>query len=295
MAARRARHHHAARARPRRSPAPSPTPAASSSCRRSPGWARPHWDPDARGLIIGITRGTTRAHLVRATLEAIAFEVRDVVDVMTARRRHRAPGAVRRRRGGGQRPALPAAGDQLQVPVRRPQVAETTALGAAFLAGLATGVWSSTDELADTWRLDRRFEPGARDDAGYAPLAGRGRPCDERVEALARGRRRRRPAPSTSSAAYRPAIVTTVPPSERRRAGPARAGSATAAPAAATATNDDHTRPAQAELRPGQGADDERGHRGGDRQTRTSRSGLAGTTCMGGEERMTKIMDRRSS
>jgi len=57
--------------------------------------------------------------------------------------------------------------DQLQVAVRRPQVAETTALGAAFLAGLATGVWASTDELRDTWRLDKRFEPAARDDAGY--------------------------------------------------------------------------------------------------------------------------------
>src|SRR5205823_8285290 len=57
--------------------------------------------------------------------------------------------------------------DQLQVPVRRPVVAETTALGAAFLAGLATGVWSSTDELAKTWRLDRKFEPGSRDDASY--------------------------------------------------------------------------------------------------------------------------------
>ena len=58
--------------------------------------------------------------------------------------------------------------DQLQIPVERPAVAETTALGAAFLAGLATGTWSSRDELAATWRLDRRFKPGARDDPGYA-------------------------------------------------------------------------------------------------------------------------------
>jgi glycerol kinase len=131
------------------------------------GLGAPHWDPNARGTITGITRGTTRAHLVRATLEAIAFEVRDVVDVMT-------------RDAGVALPELSvdggaAANDllcelqatQLQVPVRRPQVAETTALGAAFLAGLATGTWSSTDELRDTWRLDRRFEPGARDDADY--------------------------------------------------------------------------------------------------------------------------------
>ena len=131
------------------------------------GLGAPHWDPDARGAILGLTRGTTRAHLVRAALEAIAFEVRDVVDVMT-------------RDAGIDLPELSVDGgasandllcqlqaDQLQVAVRRPQVAETTALGAAFLAGLATGLWSSTDELADTWRLDRRFEPGRRDDAGY--------------------------------------------------------------------------------------------------------------------------------
>ena len=131
------------------------------------GLGAPHWDPDARGAIFGITRGTTRAHLARATLEAIAFEVRDVVDVMT-------------RDAGVDLPELSVDGgaaandllcqlqaDQLQVAVRRPQVAETTALGAAFLAGLATGVWASTDELRDTWRLDKRFEPAARDDAGY--------------------------------------------------------------------------------------------------------------------------------
>jgi glycerol kinase len=132
------------------------------------GLGAPDWDPDARGAILGLTRGTTRAHLVRAALEAIAFEVRDVVDVMT-------------RDAGLDIPELSVDGgasandllcqlqaDQLQVAVRRPQVAETTALGAAFLAGLATGVWSSTEELRDTWRLDARFEPGTRDDAGHA-------------------------------------------------------------------------------------------------------------------------------
>ena len=131
------------------------------------GLGAPHWDPEARGMIIGITRGTTRAHIVRATLEAIAFEVRDVVDVMT-------------RDAGIAVPELSvdggaAANDllcqlqatQLQVPVRRPRVAETTGLGAAFLAGLAVGTWSSTGELRHTWKLDRRFEPGQRDDADY--------------------------------------------------------------------------------------------------------------------------------
>ncbi len=132
------------------------------------GLGAPDWDPEARGLIIGITRGTTRAHVVRATIEAIAYEVRDVVDVMTGE-------------SGVQLPRLAVDGgaaandllcelqaDQLGVAVERPKVLETTGLGAAFLAGLGTGVWSSTDALRGTWALDRRFEPQAeRDEAGY--------------------------------------------------------------------------------------------------------------------------------
>jgi len=132
------------------------------------GLGAPDWDPDARGAVFGITRGTTRAHLVRATLEAITFEVRDVFDVMvTGGWRER---CVLRADGGGAANGLlmQLQADQLQLPVERPQVAETTALGAAFLAGLATGEWSSPAELASTWRLGRRFEPGPRDDDGYA-------------------------------------------------------------------------------------------------------------------------------
>ena len=132
------------------------------------GLGAPHWDPDARGTVFGITRGTTRAHLVRATLEAIAFEVRDACDAMAAGLGTPAP--VLRVDGGGAANGLlmQMQADQLQAPVERPEVGETTALGAAFLAGLGTGVWSSLDEVAATWRLDRRFEPGTRDDAGYA-------------------------------------------------------------------------------------------------------------------------------
>jgi glycerol kinase len=133
------------------------------------GLGAPHWDPDARGTVLGITRGTTRAHLARATLDAIAFEVRDVVDAMTSE-------------AGCSVPSLQVDGgacandllcqlqaDQLGVSVQRPEVLETTALGAALLAGLGTGVWSSPQELAATWRLDRRFEPtaGVRDDGTH--------------------------------------------------------------------------------------------------------------------------------
>ena len=122
------------------------------------GLGAPHWDPHARGLIIGITRGTTRAHVVRATLEAIAFEVRDVLETMTAGGTHL---ATLRVDGGASANDLlcQLQADQLGVPVERPRLVETTALGAAFLAGLGTGVWSSTEDLRHTWQLDRSFAP----------------------------------------------------------------------------------------------------------------------------------------
>ncbi len=141
------------------------------------GLGAPDWDPAARGAIFGLTRGTTRAHLVRATLEAIAFEVRDVADLMAAETGRgpatsaaSSPDPVLRVDGGASANDLlmQLQADQLQVPVERPVVAETTAVGAAFLAGLGTGVWSSPAELAATWKLDRRFVPGARDESGYA-------------------------------------------------------------------------------------------------------------------------------
>jgi len=145
------------------------------------GLGAPDWDPDARGAIFGITRGTTRAHLIRAALEAIAFEVRDVADIMAAEAaaavlpspsaspRPQRPGPLRVDGGASVNDLLmQMQADQLQVPVERPVVAETTALGAAFLAGLATGIWSSPAELAATWRLDRRFVPGTRDESSYA-------------------------------------------------------------------------------------------------------------------------------
>ncbi len=120
------------------------------------GLGAPDWDPDARGLIIGLTRGTTRAHIVRATLEAIAFEVRDVLDTMPALTSLAVDG------GASANDLLcQLQADQIGVAVERPKVVETTALGAAFLAGLGTGVWKSTEELRDTWSLDHRFEPHA--------------------------------------------------------------------------------------------------------------------------------------
>jgi glycerol kinase len=134
------------------------------------GLGAPHWEPDARGTVLGITRGTTRAHLARATLDAIAFEVRDVVDAMTEEAGLEVPQLQVDGGAAANNLLCQLQSDQLGVPVQRPEVLETTALGAAFLAGLGTGVWSTQDELAQTWRLDRRFEPtaGVRDDGTHA-------------------------------------------------------------------------------------------------------------------------------
>ena len=131
------------------------------------GLGAPHWDPHARGLVIGVTRGTTRGHLVRATLEAIAFEVRDVVETPPS---STALTSLTVDGGASANDLLcRMQADQLGVPVERPRFVETTAIGAAFLAGLGTGVWSSFDELKATWQLDQRFEPsGSREDADAA-------------------------------------------------------------------------------------------------------------------------------
>jgi glycerol kinase len=125
------------------------------------GLGSPWWDPYARGAIVGITRGTTRAHLARATVESMAFQTRDVVDAMSAASGRE---VVAMRVDGGASVMgllLQLQADQLQVPVSRPTVQETTALGAAYLAGLAEGVWSSPDEVTENWVLDVEVEPAA--------------------------------------------------------------------------------------------------------------------------------------
>ncbi len=123
------------------------------------GLGAPHWDPGARGLLIGLTRGTGLAEIARATVDSIALQVADVLEAMEADTGSRL--AELRVDGGAARndALLQLQADLLEVPVERPVVTETTALGAAFLAGLAVGFWDGTDELAATWRLDRRFEP----------------------------------------------------------------------------------------------------------------------------------------
>jgi len=123
------------------------------------GLGAPHWDPYARGALVGLTRGTTSGHVARAALESIAYQVGDLLDAV-----HRDSGialAELRVDGGAARndTLLQFQADLLGVPVVRPAVTETTALGAAYLAGLAVGFWESTDEVAGQWRAERRFEP----------------------------------------------------------------------------------------------------------------------------------------
>jgi glycerol kinase len=123
------------------------------------GLGAPHWDPNVRGLICGLTLDATAAHLARAALESVAYQTFDLTSAMA-------------KDAGAQAAALRVDGgmaandwlcqflaDILQAPVERPASVETTALGAAFLAGLGTGMWSSLDDVSATWALDRRFEP----------------------------------------------------------------------------------------------------------------------------------------
>jgi len=123
------------------------------------GLGAPHWDMYARGTIVGLTRGSGRAHVVRAALEANAYQVRDVVEAMV----NDAGIPLRELRVDGGAAAndflMQFQADLLGVPVVRPKVTETTALGAAYLAGLAVGFWQSQEEIAALWQVDRRFAP----------------------------------------------------------------------------------------------------------------------------------------
>jgi glycerol kinase len=123
------------------------------------GLGAPHWDPYARGTIVGITRGTTAAHIARAAVDSIALQVADLADAM---RNDAASPLTELRVDGGASvndSLLQHQADIMQLPVVRPKVTETTALGAAYLAGLATGVWKRRDEIANHWQADRRYEP----------------------------------------------------------------------------------------------------------------------------------------
>jgi glycerol kinase len=123
------------------------------------GLGAPHWDPYARGLLCGITRGTTKAHIARAALEAIAHQVADVLDAMRADSRVELEELRVDGGAAANNLLLQFQADLLGVPIVRPQCLETTALGAALLAGLAVGFWDKLEEAAARYKVDRRFEP----------------------------------------------------------------------------------------------------------------------------------------
>ena len=123
------------------------------------GLGAPYWDPNARGTIIGLTRGSTVGHIARATLESMCYQTRDVLEAMEA---DSGVSLKTLRVDGGavvNNLLMQFQADILGVAVQRPKVAETTALGAAYLAGLAVGFWSSEQEVAEQWAIDRTFEP----------------------------------------------------------------------------------------------------------------------------------------
>ena len=123
------------------------------------GLGAPHWDPYARGTITGLTRGATAGHIARAALESIAFQTADLIQAMEA---DAALHLTELRVDGGATAnnlLMQFQADLLGVPAVRPRIAETTALGAAYLAGLAVGFWADQEEISTQWQVDRRFEP----------------------------------------------------------------------------------------------------------------------------------------
>lgn len=128
------------------------------------GLGTPYWDSDVRGAVFGLTRGTSKEHFVRATLESLAYQTKDVLSAMEADsgiqlKTLRVDGGVVKNNF-----LMNFQSDILNVPVERPVVNETTALGAAYLAGLAVGYWDSQEEIAEQWAIDRSFEPEMNDE-----------------------------------------------------------------------------------------------------------------------------------
>ena len=123
------------------------------------GLGAPYWDPHARGAILGLTRDTRMEHIARAAVDAMAYQTRDVLEVMQAEAGLTLPSLKVDGGAAANAMLLQFQADQLGVPVRRPVVAETTALGAAYLAGLAVGYWDGLDDVRRNWALDREFSP----------------------------------------------------------------------------------------------------------------------------------------
>jgi glycerol kinase len=139
------------------------------------GLGAPYWKPDARGTLTGLSRGTTMAHIARAAVESMAYQTAALLQAMQADAAAMgAPPLTELRADGGASvndALMQFQADLLGVPVVRPRVVETTALGAAYLAGLATGVYAGRDEVAAQWQAERRFEPAMSRDEAAARMA----------------------------------------------------------------------------------------------------------------------------
>lgn len=136
------------------------------------GLGAPYWDPYARGAVLGITRGTNKNHLVRATLESMAYQTKDLIDVMI---KDTGENLLNLKVDGGacaNNFLMQFQSDILEKPVLRPECIETTSLGAAYLAGLATGYWNSVDDILNNWQIDRIFEPDMSTDVREELLTG---------------------------------------------------------------------------------------------------------------------------
>ena len=136
------------------------------------GLGAPYWDQYARGTIVGITRGVNKYHIIRATLESLAYQVNDVLEAMKAD--SGIDLAALKVDGGASANdfLMQTQADIINAPVNRPQCVETTAMGAAYLAGLAVGYWSSKEDVIKNWAIDRTFEPALSDEDREAKVKG---------------------------------------------------------------------------------------------------------------------------
>ena len=136
------------------------------------GLGAPYWDPYARGTIVGITRGVNKYHIIRATLESLAYQVNDVLVAMEADSGIRLE-ALRVDGGASANDFLmQTQADIIGAPVNRPGCVETTAMGAAYLAGLAVGYWAGPEEIRKNWAIDRTFDPSIGEEERQAKLKG---------------------------------------------------------------------------------------------------------------------------
>jgi glycerol kinase len=138
------------------------------------GLGAPFWDAEARGTVVGITRGTTRREIARAALESVAYQTFDLIDAMRADFAAGGDGAVIRADGGMSASdwTMQCVADMIDAPVDRPVVRETTALGAGYLAGWHSGLYPEPSSFAKMWHLDRRFEPAMESDRRAQKLKG---------------------------------------------------------------------------------------------------------------------------